>query len=166
MPMPCNGWRKAASISTSSSSTSPIRPISRSASCTPRPFYRLLEKRLSAHGLIVVQSTSPLYARQSFWCVVTTLEAVGFKTAPYHALVPSFGEWGFIIAGRPGFSIAATVDPKKTRFLTPETTPGLFRFPGRHGAPAGRGQSAQQSGAGALLRGRVAQGCALNDCCT
>ena len=92
-------------------------------------FYRLLEKRLSAHGLIVVQSTSPLYARQSFWCVVTTLESVGFKTAPYHALVPSFGEWGFIIAGRPGFSIAATVDPKKTRFLTPETTPDLFRFP-------------------------------------
>jgi spermidine synthase len=37
-------------------------------------FYRLLEKRLSAHGLLVVQSTSPLYARQSFWCVVTTLE--------------------------------------------------------------------------------------------
>jgi spermidine synthase len=66
-------------------------------------FYRLLEKRLSAHGLLVVQSTSPLYARQSFWCVVTTLEAVGFKTAPYHALVPSFGEWGFIIAGRQEF---------------------------------------------------------------
>ena len=34
-------------------------------------FYRLLEKRLSANGLIVIQSTSPLYARQSFWSVVT-----------------------------------------------------------------------------------------------
>ena len=56
-------------------------------------FYRLIEKRLSANGLMVVQSTSPLYARQSFWCVVTTLESVGFKTAPYHAQVPSFGEW-------------------------------------------------------------------------
>ena len=91
-------------------------------------FYRLLEKRLSAHGLIVVQSTSPLYARQSFWCVVATLEDVGFKTAPYHALVPSFGEWGFIIAGRQEF-VPVAVDPKKTRFLTPETIPGLFQFP-------------------------------------
>jgi spermidine synthase len=91
-------------------------------------FYRLLEKRLSAHGLLVVQSTSPLYARQSFWCVVTTLEDVGFKTAPYHALVPSFGEWGYIIAGRQSFEPVA-VDAKKTRFLTPETTAGLFNFP-------------------------------------
>ena len=91
-------------------------------------FYRLLEKRLAAHGLIVVQSTSPLYARQSFWCVVTTLEDVGLKTAPYHALVPSFGEWGFIIAGRNGFAPPAAY-PVATRFLTAETTPLLFHFP-------------------------------------
>jgi spermidine synthase len=91
-------------------------------------FYRLLEKRLSAHGLIAVQSTSPYYARRAFWCVVATLEDAGFKTAPYHALVPSFGEWGFIIAGRRAFSPVA-VDPEKTRFLTPETMADLFRFP-------------------------------------
>ncbi len=91
-------------------------------------FYRLLEKRLSARGLIVVQSTSPLYARQSFWCVVTTLESVGLKTTPYHALVPSFGEWGFILASRDGYTPpkAYTVP---TRFLTSETTAGLFQFP-------------------------------------
>lgn len=91
-------------------------------------FYRLLEKRLSAHGLMVVQSTSPLYARQSFWCVVATLEDVGLKTAPYHALVPSFGEWGYIIAGRQVFEPVA-VDAAKTRFLTPATTRSLFDFP-------------------------------------
>ena len=91
-------------------------------------FYRLLEKRLAARGLIVVESTSPLYARQSFWCVVTTLVDGGFRTAPYHALVPSFGEWGFIIAGRQEF-VPVAVDPKKTRFLTPEIVPDLFRFP-------------------------------------
>ena len=91
-------------------------------------FYRLLEKRLSAHGLIVVQSTSPLFARQSFWCVVTTLESTGLKTAPYHALVPSFGEWGYILAGRGAFQPSA-VDVPKTRFLTAETLPHLFHFP-------------------------------------
>lgn len=91
-------------------------------------FYRLLEKRLSARGRIVVQSTSPLYARQSFWCVVTTLEDAGFRTAPYHALVPSFGEWGFIIAGRDNYQ-PPTIAAQKTRFLTPETTAALFHFP-------------------------------------
>ena len=91
-------------------------------------FYRLIEKRLSANGLLVVQSTSPLYARQSFWCVVATLESAGFATAPYHALVPSFGEWGYIIAGRRPF-VPAAVDNGKTRFLTPETVPSLFVFP-------------------------------------
>ncbi len=91
-------------------------------------FYRLLEKRLSARGLLVVQATSPFYARQSFWCVVATLEDVGFKTAPYHALVPSFGEWGYILAGRqlPAFN---AVDREKTRFLTPDILPSLFSFP-------------------------------------
>jgi spermidine synthase len=63
-------------------------------------FYQLVERRLSARGLAVIQSTSPLYARKSFWCVVTTIEAAGLKATPYHALVPSFGEWGFVIASR------------------------------------------------------------------
>lgn len=95
-------------------------------------FYRLLEKRLAANGLIVIQSTSPLYARQSFWCVVTTLEEAGFWTAPYHALVPSFGEWGFILAARGNTPLpdgSSAVNLEKTRFLTAEILPDLFRFP-------------------------------------
>lgn len=91
-------------------------------------FYRLLEKRLSAHGRIVVQSTSPIYARQSYWCVVRTLESVGFQVTPYHAMVPSFGEWGYIIASRHPYTPPASY-PVPTRFLTAETTPGLFHFP-------------------------------------
>ncbi len=60
--------------------------------------------------------------------MVTTLEEAGLRTAPYHALVPSFGEWGYILAGRQKIAIS-TVDREKTRFLTPETLPGLFVFP-------------------------------------
>lgn len=91
-------------------------------------FYRLLEKRLAANGRIVVQSTSPLYARQAFWCVVATLESIGLQTAPYHALVPSFGEWGFILAGRRPFVLAKNY-PADNRFLTPEMAATLFHFP-------------------------------------
>jgi spermidine synthase len=91
-------------------------------------FYRLLEKHLSEGALAVIQSTSPLYARQSFWCVVTTLESVGFVATPYHALIPSFGEWGFVLAGRRAYQPPPAY-PVDTRFLTPEVTPALFQFP-------------------------------------
>ena len=91
-------------------------------------FYRLLDKHLTAGALAVIQSTSPLYARQSFWCVVATLESVGFTTTPYHALVPSFGEWGFVLAGKRAYRPPAKYEAP-TRFLTPETTPALFEFP-------------------------------------
>ncbi|HEY2256653.1 MAG TPA: polyamine aminopropyltransferase, partial [Variovorax sp.] len=63
-------------------------------------FYALLEQRLSASGYAVIQTTSPLIARKSFWTVATTIESVGLHATPYHAHVPSFGEWGYIIASR------------------------------------------------------------------
>ena len=42
-------------------------------------FYRLAAKHLSAGGLIVVQSTSPLFARQSYWCIVETVKQAGLR---------------------------------------------------------------------------------------
>jgi spermidine synthase len=94
-------------------------------------FYALLDKALSASGYAVIQSTSPLVARKSFWTVVRTLEEVGLQAAPYHAHVPSFGEWGFIVASRRPFkpSIAQTAFPKDLRFLNAQTLPQLFDFP-------------------------------------
>ncbi len=61
-------------------------------------FYGLTRRVLSPRGALVVQSTSPLFARRSYWCIVQTLEAAGFSVRPYHAFVPSFGEWGFALA--------------------------------------------------------------------
>jgi spermidine synthase len=91
-------------------------------------FYALLDRHLAAGGYAVVQTTSPLIARRSFWTVVATLEAVGFGVTPYHAHVPSFGEWGFVIASRRPFR-SATVLPPGLRFLTPEGMAPLLLFP-------------------------------------
>ncbi|WP_374668997.1 polyamine aminopropyltransferase [Ramlibacter sp.] len=91
-------------------------------------FYALLDQRLAASGYAVVQTTSPLIARQSFWTVVTTMESVGLRTAPYHANVPSFGEWGFIIASRRPWRPPESL-PEGLRFLTPAGVPPLFDFP-------------------------------------
>ncbi len=91
-------------------------------------FYRLVDQHLSASGYAVVQTTSPLIARKSFWTVATTLEAVGFTTTPYHAHVPSFGEWGFILASRRPYRMPTAL-PGGLRFLSPADLPTLFNFP-------------------------------------
>jgi spermidine synthase len=91
-------------------------------------FYSMLKRRLSARGMVVIQATSPMFARNSFWCVVTTIEEAGFVATPYHALVPSFGEWGFIIASGEPYVPPAKY-PFDLRFVAPDMHPALFTFP-------------------------------------
>ena len=91
-------------------------------------FYRLIDQHLNAGGYAVVQTTSPLIARKSFWTVATTLEAAGLTATPYHAHVPSFGEWGFILASRRPYRMPSVL-PDGLRFLSPADLPLLFNFP-------------------------------------
>lgn len=91
-------------------------------------FFRMLRQVLAPGGAVAVQSTSPFVARRSFWCVVTTLEAAGFATVPYHAYVPSFGEWGFVLAGttapEPGDRY-----PEGLRYVSAQTFSDMRHFP-------------------------------------
>jgi spermidine synthase len=91
-------------------------------------FYRLIDQHLNASGYAVVQTTSPLIARKSFWTVATTIEAAGLATTPYHVHVPSFGEWGFILASRRPFRMPSAL-PEGMRFLSTADMPALFDFP-------------------------------------
>lgn len=71
-------------------------------------FYALVARRLAPGGVFVTQATSPFYAPEAFWGVVATLEAAvpadhpagPLVARPYHLHVPSFGEWGFVLAAR------------------------------------------------------------------
>ncbi len=95
-----------------------------------RGFYRLVRRRLAPGGVFVTQATSPYFARDAFWCIAATVEAAGFATVrPYHASVPSFGEWGFVLAADRPLNPAAVRLPAATRFLTDAVVPGLFAFP-------------------------------------
>ncbi|MEG3000276.1 MAG: polyamine aminopropyltransferase [Comamonas sp.] len=91
-------------------------------------FYALLDKRLAASGYAVVQTTSPLIARQSFWTVVQTIASTGLTATPYHAHVPSFGEWGFVLASRRPWREPPTL-PAGLRFLTLPTLRQMLDFP-------------------------------------
>jgi spermidine synthase len=61
-------------------------------------FYNIVKHLLTKDGIMVVQSTSPYVAPKSYWTVEKTLQSVGLHTVPYHDYVPSFGEWGYIMA--------------------------------------------------------------------
>ena len=91
-------------------------------------FYNLLAHRLNEHGAAAIQSTSPLYARKSYWCIVSTVESAGLHATPYHAYVPSFGEWGYVLATKQPYSVPA-VAMKDLKFVSTELLPGLFQFP-------------------------------------
>ena len=91
-------------------------------------FYALLDQRLSSSGYAVIQTTSPLVARQSFWTVVQTIESVGLRATPYHTHVPSFGEWGFVIASRRPYRLPTAL-PEGLRFMNLQSLPLLFDFP-------------------------------------
>ena len=102
-----------------------------------KSFYTLLAQHLNADGLLVTQATSPVFALEAFWCIATTLGAVAspFQTdeflqvRPYHAYIPSFGEWGFVLAAphlpawdRIELSVA-------TRFLDNNALQSMDTFP-------------------------------------
>jgi spermidine synthase len=91
-------------------------------------FYRAAARHLSTQGVMVVQSTSPMFARDSFWCIAGTLKQAGLHTYPYHVYVPSFGEWGFVIASLHEYS-PPTALPAGLRFLDVAGLPALFQFP-------------------------------------
>ena len=64
--------------------------------------YQLVANALSPGGRIVVQGGSPFFAPDAFWCVEATVRAAGLHPLPYAADVPSFGNWGFVLAAKDG----------------------------------------------------------------
>ena len=65
-----------------------------------KEFYKIVKRKLAKNGVMVTQATSPFFSPEAYWCIRESLKAAGFKyTKPYHTYVPSFGDWGFMLAG-------------------------------------------------------------------
>lgn len=99
-------------------------------------FYKLVDQHLAASGYAVIQATSPLVAPRAYWTVVNTVESVGLTATPYHAHVPSFGEWGYVLASRRPWSLPRQL-PDGLRFLTIAGIPSLMNFPPDMARPEG-----------------------------
>ncbi|MEO3408101.1 polyamine aminopropyltransferase [Mucilaginibacter sp. CAU 1740] len=92
-------------------------------------FYGIVKHLLKPDGIMVVQSTSPYVAPKSYYTVEKTLQSVGLHTVPYHNYVPSFGEWGYIMAmNRPVYKVPDHYLPG-LRFMSKQCLEQMLYFP-------------------------------------
>ncbi len=61
-------------------------------------FYQLLKGQLSKSGAMVTQASSPMFSHKAFWSIKKTMQSTNLYTKAYHTYIPSFGEWGFVLA--------------------------------------------------------------------
>ena len=92
-------------------------------------FYNLLKQKLKPDSAVVVQTTSPLIARNSFWCIIKTIEAAGFSVKPFNTTVPSFGIWGYALAKLEPFETPNKPPENiELKFLNDQTFASMFEF--------------------------------------
>lgn len=101
-------------------------------------FYRLLQEKLTPQAAVVIQCTSPLIARRSFWSIIRTLEAVGFHVRPFQTTVPSFGVWGYALAKKQPFDQPMQPPANmELKFLNEGSFAAMFDFPSDMTPPDG-----------------------------
>jgi spermidine synthase len=103
-------------------------------------FYTLAARALAPGGLMVVQAGSPFSTPTAFWRTVSTIRAAGYAVTPYHAHVPTFGDWGFVLAAQGAAAPDAAPVPKvpadapPLRFLNQRVLDAATVFAGDIGA--------------------------------
>ncbi|RJE77540.1 spermidine synthase [Pseudoalteromonas sp. MSK9-3] len=93
-----------------------------------KQFYLMAKKILKKDGVLITQATSPFFAKSAFWSIHNTLQASGFDTLPLKVNVPSFGEWGFVMACKNECSIKQDYELSNTRFYSSLAEPMLTLF--------------------------------------
>lgn len=93
-----------------------------------KSFYSLIRNHIAPGGAISIQSTSPMYARKAYWTISKTVESTGLQVENYHVDIPSFGNWGFILASRDKIDINRIHIDVDTKYLQDNMVKGLFSF--------------------------------------
>jgi spermidine synthase len=92
-------------------------------------FYALARNALAPGGRLVVQAGSPYFAPETFSCVLSTVRSAGLAAVPYHVDVPSFGDWGFVLAAvgsEPPLRLSA---PQRLEYLDEAVLSAAAVFP-------------------------------------
>lgn len=93
-----------------------------------REFYSLVRNHLKPGGAVMIQATSPVFATEVYWTISNTVASTGLFVEHLHVDVPSFGNWGFVMASREKIDLTELDIPVDTEYLTPDMIPTLSVF--------------------------------------
>ncbi|MEZ4955493.1 MAG: polyamine aminopropyltransferase [Saprospiraceae bacterium] len=92
-------------------------------------FFSFAKKCLKPKGVFATQATSPFHTRRAFWCIYETLKASGFNYVyPYHVYVPTFGDWGFVLASSAELQPQKFASKMDCRYLDDHIVENMFYF--------------------------------------
>ncbi len=91
--------------------------------------YEVLGDLVTPDGRMVVQCGSPFFAPRAYWTCADTLEAADWSLVSYHVDVPSFGDWGFHLAGRGAPPMVDIPPLEGTRFIDDSVFQAARVFP-------------------------------------
>ncbi|MCD5323851.1 MULTISPECIES: polyamine aminopropyltransferase [Pontibacillus] len=91
-------------------------------------FYSLIRNHLNPDGALMVQATSPVFATDVYWTISETIASTGLHIKNLHTDVPSFGNWGFVLASRSPIKMDELTIDVPTRYLNQEMLPALAAF--------------------------------------
>lgn len=100
-------------------------------------FYTVAKRQLAPFGVLITQSSSPLYSREAFLCIKKTMEAAGFSVVPYQNSIPTMGRWGWNLGVSSGWLDAGALKTRlneqnfntaPTRFLNRDAMISMTHF--------------------------------------
>ncbi|MCF1592182.1 polyamine aminopropyltransferase [Streptomyces muensis] len=95
-------------------------------------FYHLLGQVLTPQSRVMVQSGSPFFAPKTYWSIAKTIETAGYSTAEFQVDVPSFGNWGYVLAAPGGGEsppLRLASDAPRLRYLDEAVLKAAAVFP-------------------------------------
>ncbi|WP_117170562.1 polyamine aminopropyltransferase [Paraliobacillus sediminis] len=93
-----------------------------------KEFYALARNHMALNGAMMVQATSPIFATEVYWTINETIASNDLNTENFHVDVPSFGNWGFVLASRQVIDVSELSVSVDTRYLTTDILEGLTVF--------------------------------------
>jgi spermidine synthase len=96
-----------------------------------KQFFLMAKRNLKRDGVFVTQSGEIYFSNTVFSCIYNTLESVLEKVQPYLTYIPSFGDWGFIIARHSGTTneVNTKALPDDLKYLNANQVEQAFIFP-------------------------------------
>ncbi|SHN05766.1 polyamine aminopropyltransferase [Gracilibacillus kekensis] len=93
-----------------------------------KEFYSLIRNHLNPTGTAMIQATSPVFAREVYWTISNTVSATNLHVENFHVDVPSFGNWGFVMASREAIDLNKIEIEVDTKYLENELLQSLTTF--------------------------------------